>query len=275
MADNSFGPRLHDAMRTRGPLCVGIDPHDSLLAAWGLELTVGGLEKFAMTVVDALAGTVSVVKPQSAFFEAYGSAGIAVLEKVIAESRAAGALVLLDVKRGDIGPTMAAYAKAYLSDGSPLAADAATVSPYLGFGSLRPAIDAAAASGRGLFVLCRTSNPDSDQLQSAVSPDGRTIAQGMVDEVAALNVGATPMGSFGLVIGATVGRLDVDLSILNGPILAPGIGAQGAGPKELRTLFGDYLPLVLPSSSREILATGPAAQALRDAVARQNAGLRG
>lgn len=275
MADNSFGSRLHDAMRTRGPLCVGIDPHDSLLSAWGLELTVGGLEKFAMTVVDALAGTVSVVKPQSAFFEAYGSAGIAVLEKVIAESRAAGALVLLDVKRGDIGSTMAAYAKAYLSDGSPLAADAATVSPYLGFGSLRPAIDAAAASGRGLFVLCRTSNPDSDQLQSAVSPDGRTIAQGMVDEVAALNVGATPMGSFGLVIGATVGRLDVDLSTLNGPILAPGIGAQGAGPKELRTLFGDYLPLVLPSSSREILATGPAAQALRDAVARQNAGLRG
>lgn len=275
MADNTFGSRLHDAMRTRGPLCVGIDPHDSLLSAWGVEQTIGGLEKFAMTVVEALADTVSVFKPQSAFFEAYGSAGIAVLERVIAESQAAGALVLLDVKRGDIGSTMAAYAKAYLTDGSPLAVDAITVSPYLGFGSLQPAIDAAAASDRGLFVLCRTSNPESDQVQGAISADGSTIAKGMVAKVGALNVDATVLGSFGLVIGANLGSLELDLSALNGPILAPGMGAQGGGPHELATLFGAQLPNVLPSSSRQILASGPSGQGLRAAVDRQNDQLRG
>ncbi|MGI8418830.1 MAG: orotidine-5'-phosphate decarboxylase [Nakamurella sp.] len=274
MADNTFGTRLHDAMRTRGPLCVGIDPHDSLLSAWGLERGVGGLEKFAMTVVEALADTVSVFKPQSAFFEAYGSAGIAVLERVIAESKAAGALVLLDVKRGDIGSTLAAYAKAYLTDGAALAVDAITVSPYLGFGSLQPAIDVAAASDRGLFVLCRTSNPESDQVQGATSKDGNTIAQGMVDKVAALNVGATPLGSFGLVIGANLGSLELELSALNGPILAPGMGAQGGGPQELAALFGEQLAAVLPSSSREILAAGPSVQGLRSAADQQNDQLR-
>ncbi|MDQ2845639.1 MAG: orotidine-5'-phosphate decarboxylase [Actinomycetota bacterium] len=274
MVDNTFGSRLHDAMRTRGPLCVGIDPHDSLLSAWGVERGVGGLEKFAMTVVEALADTVSVFKPQSAFFEAYGSAGIAVLERVIAESQAAGALVLLDVKRGDIGSTMAAYAKAYLTEGSSLAVDAITVSPYLGFGSLQPAIDAAAASDRGLFVLCRTSNPESDQVQGAISAGGSTIAKGMVDKVGALNVDATVLGSFGLVIGANLRSLELDLSALNGPILAPGMGAQGGGPQELATLFGAQLPNVLPSSSRQILASGPSVQGLRAAVDRQNDQLR-
>ncbi|MDQ6656770.1 MAG: orotidine-5'-phosphate decarboxylase [Actinomycetota bacterium] len=275
MADKAFGSRLHDAMLASGPLCVGIDPHDALLSSWGLELNVGGLEQFALTVVEALAGTVSVLKPQSAFFEAYGSAGIGVLERVIAESHAAGALVLLDVKRGDIGSTMAAYAKAYLTDGSPLAVDAITVSPYLGLASLQPAVGAAASSGRGLFVLCRTSNPQSDQVQGAIGADGSTIAQSMVDKVAVLNAGATPLGSFGLVIGANLGALELDLSALNGPILAPGMGAQGGATQGLAALFGAQLPNVLPSSSREILAAGPSAAGLRAAVDRQNHQLRG
>ena len=102
-----------------------------------------------MTVVEALASRVAVLKPQSAFFEAYGSAGVAVLERLIAAARGEGALVLVDAKRGDIGSTMAAYAAAYLSDASPLAADAVTLSPFLGFGALQPALDAATASGRG------------------------------------------------------------------------------------------------------------------------------
>ena len=230
-----FGARLVAAIDERGPLCVGIDPHPELLRAWGLPTSVAGLERFALTVVEALAPTVAVLKPQSAFFESYGSAGIAVLERVLADTRPAGALVLLDAKRGDIGSTMSAYAAAYLTDGSPLAADALTVSPYLGFGSLTPAVDVALAEGRGLFVLALTSNPEGRAVQHAVDADQKTVAQAIVDQVGALNAGDDPIGSIGLVIGATVGSTGLDLSSVNGPLLAPGLGAQGASAAETET----------------------------------------
>ncbi|TDQ01186.1 orotidine-5'-phosphate decarboxylase [Labedaea rhizosphaerae] len=262
-----FGARLTTAVSVRGPLCAGIDPHPGLLEAWGLPVDASGLERFALTCVEAMAGEIAVLKPQSAFFEAFGSRGIAVLERVVAESRDAGALVLLDVKRGDIGSTMAAYAQAYLADGSPLAADAVTLSPYLGFGSLAPALDLADRTGRGVFVLAMTSNPEGAQVQRALSDD-RTIAQAMVDEAAARNAGASPLGSTGLVIGATVGDSGLDLAKLNGPILAPGLGAQGAGLAELRTVFGGALRHVLPASSRDILRHGPDVKALRAAALR-------
>jgi orotidine-5'-phosphate decarboxylase len=124
-----------------------------------VDADVGGLESFALGVVEALAPEVALIKPQSAFFERYGARGVAVLERVLVAVRDAGALVLLDVKRGDIGSTMAAYAAAYLSDGAPLAADAITVSPYLGVGALDPAFELAGRTGRGVFVLALTSNP--------------------------------------------------------------------------------------------------------------------
>ena len=274
MSSTTFGERYAAALDARGPLCVGIDPHPSLLQAWGLDVGIDGLERFARQATAALAPHAAVVKPQSAFFEAYGSAGIAVLETVIADARAAGALVLLDVKRGDIGSTMEAYARAYLADDSPIAVDAITVSPYLGFGSLQPAIDLAGRTGRGLFVLCRTSNPESAHVQHAVLDGTRTVAQEIVDQVAALNTGAERLGSFGLVVGATLAQLDVDLSALNGPILAPGLGAQGADAAAVAALFGTALSAVTASSSREVLAAGPDLVALRDAVLRQNEALR-
>ncbi|GAA3875112.1 orotidine-5'-phosphate decarboxylase [Saccharothrix violaceirubra] len=263
-----FGARLHRAIAERGPLCVGIDPHPGLLDAWGLPRDVSGLERFALTAAEALGDTVAVVKPQSAFFEAYGSKGVAVLERAIAELRAAGALVLLDVKRGDIGSTMAAYAAAYLTDGSPLAADAVTVSPYLGFGSLAPAVEAATASGRGVFALALTSNPEGASVQRATAADGRSVAQAVVDEAAALNAGVEPLGDVGLVVGATLAELGVDLSDLRGPVLAPGFGAQGATVADLRRLFGADLSGVLPTTSRDVLKHGPGAATLRSAVAR-------
>ena len=173
----AFGGRLDAAVAARGPLVVGIDPHLPLLRDWGLPDDVSGLERFALTAVEAVADRVAVVKPQSAFFERFGSRGIAVLERVLAAIRAAGALSLLDVKRGDIGSTMAGYAGAYLDPASPLAADAITASPYLGFGSLRPLLDAAYANGRGVFVLALTSNPEGPAVQRAVAADGRTVAQ--------------------------------------------------------------------------------------------------
>jgi orotidine-5'-phosphate decarboxylase len=266
MGEPGFGARLLAAIDQRGPLCVGIDPHASLLRAWGLADDVAGVERFSRTVVDALADRVAVLKPQSAFFERFGSRGIAVLEAVIGAARAAGALVLLDVKRGDIGSTMTGYAQAYLDPASPLATDAITLSPYLGFGALGPALDAADAYGAGVFVLALTSNPEGAQIQRATGQDGRSVAQSIVDGAALANRGASPLGSVGLVIGATVGRTELDLAGLNGPILAPGLGAQGGTPADLRRVFGESA-VVLPATSRDVLRHGPDPQSLRTAAA--------
>jgi orotidine-5'-phosphate decarboxylase len=264
---DSFGNRLHAAMAERGPLCVGVDPHATLLARWGLPDSVDGLARFSQVVVDALADRVAVLKPQSAFFERFGAGGIAVLESVIRQSRDAGALVLLDVKRGDIGSTVTAYADAYLDPGSPLSADAVTASPYLGVGSLAPMFDAATEHGAGVFVVALTSNPEGAQLQHARTADGRSVAQTIIDEVSRRNAGATPMGSIGLVVGATIGETGHDLSRVGGPMLAPGLGAQGATPADLRTVFGNNLSAVLPAYSREILSHGPSVPGLRAAAA--------
>ena len=263
-----FGARLLRAMQTRGRLCVGIDPHAALLTDWGLNDDVAGLERFTMTVVEALGAGTAVFKPQSAFFERFGSRGVAVLERAVAQARAAGALVLMDAKRGDIGSTMAAYAATYLDKDSPLFSDAVTVTPYLGFGSLRPALDAARISGAGVFVVSLTSNPEGDEVQRAASAGGARVGQLMLDHVAAENAGATPLGSVGAVIGATRKDLaDFDLAV-NGPLLAPGIGAQGAMPADLPAVFGAAVRSVLPSVSRGVLRHGPDSRALRDAALR-------
>jgi orotidine-5'-phosphate decarboxylase len=272
MNNEPFGTRLRAAMDTRGPLCVGIDPHAHLLDQWGLPDTPEGLASFTYGVVDALADRVAVFKPQSAFFERFGSAGIAVLEQATIRLREAGALVIIDAKRGDIGSTMAGYAAAYLAEKGPLACDALTVSPYLGFGSLQPAIDVARESGAGLFVLALTSNPEGPQFQSARTADGRTVAGTVLASLAALNAGAEP-GSFGAVVGATIGATEEDLAI-NGPLLAPGLGAQGATADSLRAVFGSAVHDVVPAMSREILAAGPDPAALRSATQRAVDGFR-
>lgn len=266
---SGFGSQLAAATASRGPLCLGIDPHPELLTAWGLPVDVDGLTAFCDVCVEAYAGF-AVVKPQVAFFESYGAAGYFVLENVIAELRAAGVLVLADAKRGDIGTTMAAYATAWAGD-SPLASDAVTASPYLGYGSLRPLLDTAAAHGRGVFVLAATSNPEGASVQRA-QVGGQTVAQSIVDAVGAENRGAGA-GSVGVVVGATL--VDVpDLSALGGPVLVPGVGAQGGRPDALRGLGGAVSGTVLPAVSREVLRAGPdpaavraAGERMRDALA--------
>jgi orotidine-5'-phosphate decarboxylase len=272
----TFGKRLHDAVAARGPLCAGIDPHASLLAEWGFNDDVAGLERFALTAVEGLAPYVSVIKPQSAFYERFGSRGVAVLERVIAESRAAGALVLLDVKRGDIGSTSQAYADAYLDPASPLASDAITVSPYLGFGSLTPFVETAARFDAGLFVLGLTSNKEGPEVQRSTTDSGETVAERMFAHLAELNHDASPLGSYGAVVGATIGTasdLGGGTSLhFNGPILAPGFGEQGGTAGDIKRIFGD-LP-VLPSSSRGLLRKGPDVAALRDAALSTNDELR-
>ncbi|MFE1954865.1 orotidine-5'-phosphate decarboxylase [Streptomyces sp. NPDC059524] len=263
-----FGARLRRVMDERGPLCVGIDPHAALLSSWGLNDDIAGLESFTRTSVEALADTVAVVKPQMAFFERFGSRGVAVLERAVADLRAAGTLVVMDAKRGDIGSTMAAYAETFLHKDSPLYSDALTVSPYLGYGSLKPAVDLARESGAGLFVLALTSNPEGGEVQHAVRADGRNVGATMLAHLAGENAGETPMGSFGAVVGATLGDLSSYELDINGPLLAPGIGAQGATAADLPAVFGAAVRNVVPNVSRGVLKAGPSVAALRDAAVR-------
>ena len=262
-----FGRRLRDALDQYGPLCVGIDPHEALLRAWGMDATPAGAREFGLRTVEAAAGRVGVVKPQAAFYERYGAAGFAALEEVIAAARAAGLIVIADAKRGDIGTTMEGYAAAWLAPGAPLESDALTLSPYLGTDSLNAAFSAATAHEKGVFVLAATSNPEASALQRARVDDEESVAERVAHDVAARNIGAPgSLGPIGLVVGATVDRRAYGLSdiVLAGtPILAPGFGAQGAEPGDLGRLFGYVSSQVVASESRSILSAGPAGLAAR------------
>jgi len=260
----SFGERLLAAMRERGQLCVGIDPHPHLLSAWGLPDDPSGLEKFNRIVIDALAERVAIFKPQSAFFERFGSRGGQILESTIRQLREVGSMVLLDAKRGDIGSTMTAYAEAYLHPSSPMNVDAITVSPYLGVGSLAPIFESAHSYRRGVFVLALTSNKEGPTVQHARTPDGRTVAQTVIDEISQLNAGTEGLGCIGVVVGATIGDTGHDLSRLNGPILVPGLGAQGARAQDILSILPGDRSGVVPSYSREVLSAGPEVTALRN-----------
>ena len=239
-----------------------------LLAAWGVPDDATGLRAFCAACVEGFAGVVSVVKPQVAFFERHGSAGMAELERLIAEATAAGLLVIADAKRGDIDSTAAAYADAWLADGSPLAADAVTVHPYLGLGALAPLVRLGAANGKGVLVVARSSNPEGRELQQAVTAGGPAVEDMLLREIAGLNSSPeVPAGTVGAVIGATLERSTFELSQLGGVILAPGLGAQGAGPAEVAARFAGCRPgTVLPSSSRGLLDAGPDPADLRQSA---------
>ncbi|MFT4220727.1 MAG: orotidine-5'-phosphate decarboxylase [Microbacterium sp.] len=271
----SFGHRLRAALDAHGPLCLGIDPHLALLSEWGLDATAAGVREFGLRAVDAAAGRAGIVKPQVSFFERFGSAGFAALEDVLAASRAAGLVTIADAKRGDIGTTMEGYADAWLAAGSALEADAVTVSPYLGPDSLRDTLAAAVRADKGVFVLAATSNPEAAAVQTALtvdvaSADGQTVAQRVARDATWPNRSAAfddGLGPIGLVIGATVDRAECGLAdelLAHTPILAPGFGAQGAQPSDLRSVFGALAPNVIASESRSLLSAGP--DRLADAI---------
>lgn len=257
-----FGERVRAALSAHGPLCVGIDPHQALLASWGLDDSAAGVREFGLRTVAAAAGRVGVVKPQVSFFERFGSAGFAALEDVLGAARDADLLVIADAKRGDIGTTMDAYAAAWLTPGSPLEADALTVNPYLGVGTLEHSFELAETNGKGLFVLAATSNPEAATIQRARSSAEQTVSASIIAEVSARNESATPQGqwgSFGFVIGATVDWADAAISAFSppAPILGPGFGAQGATPADLVNRFGSAAAMVIAAESRSILSAGP------------------
>lgn len=263
---STFGQRLTQALDAHGALCVGIDPHDVLLEAWGMDADAAGAREFGLRVVEASVGRVGIVKPQVAFYERYGSRGFAALEDVMAAARDAGLLVIADAKRGDIGSTMEGYASAWLQPGSPLEADAVTLSPYLGPDSLDKTLKTALRHRKGAFVLAATSNPEALSVQTALVDDdapveGQRVAERVARDIGVMNMGLPgALGSIGVVIGATVDRRAFGLSdmVLAGmPILSPGFGAQGADPADIPRLFGYVAMNVIANESRSILSAGP------------------
>ncbi|HIW96081.1 MAG TPA: orotidine-5'-phosphate decarboxylase [Candidatus Corynebacterium gallistercoris] len=269
----TFGQRFVERAKAFGPVCVGIDPHESLLRDWGLPVSAAGVEKFSAICVEAFADVACVVKPQVAFYERFGSAGFAALERTIQQLREAGVLVIADAKRGDIGSTMAGYAAAWLSDDSPLCCDAVTVSPWLGFGSLAPVIELAESTGRGAIVLAATSNPEAPDVQRAEVPHQTTagshgpitLAQSIVDQVAEANAVHDGTGNLGVVVGATVEQ-PPRLDTVGGVILMPGVGAQGGTVDDVKRIAGHSAGLVSPNVSRAVLSAGPDVEAMRKSI---------
>jgi orotidine-5'-phosphate decarboxylase len=275
----SFGARLAGVFDVVGQLCVGIDPHAYLLEQWGLPDSADGAREFGLIVVDAAAGQAGIVKPQVAFFERHGSAGFAALEAVLAAARAAGLMVIADAKRGDLGTSVEAYGEAWLTPGGPLEVDAMTISAFQGVGSIAVPIRLAFESGKGLFVLAATSNPEARDIQTAKISSGgsagHTVAASIVRDVVGWNAerSSDEHGSIGLVLGATVdfGEYGIDLSSLAGPpstpVLAPGFGHQGARYSDLGSLYGPAAPFAVVTASRSILQAGP--RDIADAVRSQ------
>ena len=261
----SFSSRLRRNFDHYGQLCVGIDPHASLLEDWNLADSVEGLRTFAFTALEAAVGRVGIIKPQVSFFERFGAKGFSVLEDLASAAAETDVLVIMDAKRGDIGSTMDGYFEAWLSRAAPFVCDALTVSPYLGFDSLANVFSAALENGKGLFVLAATSNPEGKSVQKALINE-QTLAADIMQRLERINrVNLDPagtIGNFGAVVGATLnlqaaglGSIYEDASATT-PILAPGFGAQGAELSDCIQLFGSAAPRVLASVSRSVLAAG-------------------
>lgn len=249
---SSFGQRLSAAFHSYGQLCVGIDPSQEQLKSWGLAHSVNGAKEFSSAVLDAVEGLVGIVKPQVAFFEQYGPAGIQLLASVLEDASSRGLLVIADAKRGDIGSTMDGYTRAWLGQEASFSCDALTLSPYLGPESLSETIEVALSNDRGVFVLAATSNPEAKSVQAAIGRSGISVASEVVAFAGKHN--AAPLGSVGVVIGATVelDGLGIDSSqLIQTPILMPGFGAQGSKLSMVRQ-FGPISNNLICNVSRQV-----------------------
>jgi orotidine-5'-phosphate decarboxylase len=238
--------------RKRSQLVVGLDPNPDLLP---VELR-GDVARFCKGIVDAVAPHAVAVKPQLAFFEALGPAGMAAFDEACAYARRAGLLVIADGKRGDIGSTARAYADAYL-EGEPARADALTVNPWLGRDSMEPFLGAVRRSGAGIFVILRTSNASGD-LQDAVLKDGRPMwhhVAGLIDEWGEEFTGDIGLSSVGAVVGATHPRTVAEARRLmpRTILLLPGVGAQGASVDDLARAFQSGPASALVNASRSVI----------------------
>ena len=268
MEVGNFADRVAEAVtRKRSQLVVGLDPRLDLLpmelrgeSVLGRAAAASSVARFCKGILDAVGPYVVGVKPQSAFFEALGSDGFRALEEVCDYARSAGLLVLLDVKRGDIGSTARGYAAAYLEprDGGPPLADAMTASPYLGLDSVEPYLAACRRHGSGVFFLVRTSNAGAADIQDLALSDARPLwnhVAELVREWGEPLVGDQGMSSVGAIVGATHPRAVSEARRLlpTTPMLLLGVGAQGATPADVARAFTAGPASGLVSVSRSLI----------------------
>lgn len=271
---SEFAIRLAQRVQRFGPLCAGIDPSAATLAKCGLPDSAEGAFEFGKRIMSAANYEVAVVKPQSAFFERFGSAGVKVIEELAAIARAKDVLFLLDVKRGDIDSTADAYAHAYFHPSSPIRVDAITLSPYLGVQALKSSFDLAAKHGCGIFVVVRSSNPEGEALQTARHANGKMVWEEMSAQITAFNrlLSSHPVGPIGAVVGATCTDAGPVVQALpHSFILSPGIGAQGATLDDCRTRLAPALGRILPNVSRELIGKGTTPEAIGATIRQLNA----
>ncbi|MEM7577120.1 MAG: orotidine-5'-phosphate decarboxylase [Planctomycetota bacterium] len=245
----TFTERWCEKARAKGaPVCVGLDPVLEKLppalfegtADLGRAAAADAIERFCLGVIDAVADVVPCVKPQLACFERYGSAGLAAYERVASAAKDAGLLVIADAKRGDIGISAEHYAAAFFE--GEYAADALTVSPYLGPDTLEPFMDAAQRNQGAVFVLVRTSNPGSGVWQGLETADASRVVDHVgdfVEQQSDARRGALMFGPVGAVVGATHPREAAALRqrMPHVLFLVPGFGAQGGGAEDVRACF--------------------------------------
>jgi orotidine-5'-phosphate decarboxylase len=253
----------------RSPLCVGVDPSVELLRQWELSVDASGVGIFCQRVMEAIDGQLAVIKPQSAFFERFGPAGMTELVRLVRTAREQGVLTIIDCKRGDMGPSMEAYAHAFLGPDSAFAADAITLTPYLGFTSLLPVLNRAVEVNAGVFVVVRSSNREGNTLQDACLDDGRMAADSLADDITAFNARlGKAVGPVGAVMGATLDKFAARTldRMPRSLFLAPGIGAQGADFPDIVQNFGSASSRSIPAVSRGILRHGPSVSRLRETI---------
>lgn len=266
-----YHEKLHNAFQNYSPLCLGVDPSKELMESWELPFNQEGLRVFCDNVLEASADSVGILKPQSAFFEQFGPDGAYELQRFIVKAKKLDKVVILDCKRGDIGSTMNAYINSYIAVDSPFPADAITVHPYLGFEAIASAMEYANTNNVGIFIVLRSSNLESGLMQKARLGDGRTITDYLVDQIVQFNQKTGhSIGPVGAVVGATLGEEASQLSerLFNAPILAPGLGAQGATFGDIKRIFDNAKSRVIPSSSRGILRFGPSIEDMKKELLR-------
>jgi orotidine-5'-phosphate decarboxylase len=266
---DKFASRFAAVRSELGPLAWGLDPSGAILDSWGVGDTPDGLDRFADIALRAASGTVGLVKLQAAFYERHGWRGFRTLQRLIADGRRAGLLVIVDAKRGDVGTTNDAYAEAFVGADAPLGADALTVHPYLGLGAMGSFIARAQESGSCLLVVTRSSNPEGRSIQSASEASGHSVEATLLCEIGKLNARLAPgeIGPIGAVVGPTHIEPTLDLRSAQGLYLSPGVGAQGATSGDVARVFAACPDRVIPSASRSLLAGGPDLSRLRDTVA--------
>lgn len=265
----SFASRLQQKIVEHSPLCVGIDPSASLLRSCGLPDSAEGAFEFGKRVLEAAEFRLAIVKPQSAFFERFGSTGVRALEELGCLARRHEVLFLIDGKRGDIDTTGAAYAEGYFPPAAPLRADAVTTHAYLGLGALDPFLSCAIENDAGVFVVVRSSNPEGRELQTARLASGETVAQSLCREITQRNRlhRADGLGPIGAVVGATCEDAAETVAALpHSFILAPGVGAQGATIQDVIARMPAARGRALPNVSRAILANGGAPGEIRTTI---------